>query len=90
MLWASATRDEQVFGDPDEFRLARDPSSNPSYGAGIHECPGAPLARLELQSFVSAFLDRTVRLGAVRDPAPVRATYPTGGYQSARVTFDPT
>ncbi|MBI5087621.1 MAG: cytochrome P450, partial [Actinobacteria bacterium] len=88
VLWASANRDEQVFGDPDEFRLDRDPSSNLLYGAGIHECPGAPLARLELRSFVSAFLDGTERLKPACDPAPVRATYPAGGYRSAWVTID--
>src|SRR5690606_14356400 len=49
LLWASANRDEAVFGDPDEFRLDRDPSLNLLYGAGIHVCPGAPLARLELR-----------------------------------------
>jgi len=32
-----------VFGDPDEFRLARDPAKNQLYGAGIHACPGAPV-----------------------------------------------
>ena len=88
VLWASANRDERVFGDPDEFRLDRDPSSNLLYGAGIHVCPGAPLARLELQSFVTALLDGTARLRPVDDPAPVRATYPAGGYRSAWVTLD--
>jgi cytochrome P450 len=88
VLWASANRDERVFGDPDEFRLDRDPSSNLLYGAGIHVCPGAPLARLELQSFVTAILDRTDRLRPVNDPPPVRATYPAGGYRSAWVTLD--
>jgi cytochrome P450 len=51
-------------------------------------CPGAPLARLELQSFVTAILDRTDRLRPVNDPPPVRATYPAGGYRSAWVTLD--
>ena len=88
VLWAAANRDERRFGDPDEFRLDRDPSSNLLYGAGIHVCPGAPLARLELRSFVTAFLDGTERLGPVRDPAPVRATYPAGGYRSAWVVLD--
>lgn len=83
VLWASANRDERVFGDPDEFRLDRDPASNLLYGAGIHECPGAPLARLELCSFVSAFLDGTGPLQTAPDPARVRATYPAGGYRSA-------
>ena len=90
VLWASANRDEQVFGDPDEFRLDRDPALNLLYGAGIHECPGAPLARLELESFVTALLDGTERLRPVFDPASVRATYPAGGHQSAWIVLDPT
>src|SRR5699024_3055443 len=28
LMWASANRDEAVFGDPDEFRLDRDPAEN--------------------------------------------------------------
>jgi cytochrome P450 len=45
-MWDSANRDEAEFGDTDEFRLDRDPAKNLLYGAGIHVCPGAPLARL--------------------------------------------
>ena len=40
LIWASANRDEAVFGDPDEFRLDRDPAQNLLYGAGNHVCPG--------------------------------------------------
>ena len=88
VLWGSANRDERAFGDPDEFRLDRDPSSNLLYGAGIHVCPGAPLARLELRSFVTALLAGTERLHPVHDPARVRATYPAGGYRSTWVVLD--
>jgi cytochrome P450 len=88
VMWASANRDERVFDDPDEFRLDRDPTSNLLYGAGIHVCPGAPLARLELQSFLTAFLDGTQGVRPVSDPAPVRAPYPAGGYRSAWVVLD--
>jgi cytochrome P450 len=88
VMWPSANRDEAVFGDPDEFRLDRDPSTNLLYGAGIHVCPGAPLARLELRSFVAALLDGIERIEPLRDPAPVRAAYPAGGYQSAWVVLD--
>jgi hypothetical protein len=88
VMWASANRDDAEFGDPDEFRLDRDPSSNLLYGAGIHVCPGAPLARIELRSFLAAFLAGTERLRPLHDPPPVRATYPAGGYQSAWVLLD--
>src|SRR5690625_5155415 len=59
VIWASANRDEQVFGDPDEFRLDRDPADNLLYGAGIHVCPGAPLARLEMRVFLEELLAAT-------------------------------
>src|SRR5690606_30580651 len=32
LMWASANRDESVFGDPDELRLDRDPTQNLLYG----------------------------------------------------------
>src|SRR5699024_2428044 len=48
LLWASANRDESVFEDAHSFRLDRDPDLSLLYGAVIHVCPGAPLARLEL------------------------------------------
>lgn len=45
LIWASANRDDEVFRDPDEFQLDRDPSQNLLYGAGIHVCPGAQLGQ---------------------------------------------
>jgi cytochrome P450 len=88
VTWASANRDERVFGDPDEFRLDRDPSSNLLYGAGIHVCPGAPLARLELRSLVTTLLDETDRIRPVSTPVPERASYPAGGYRSAWLVLE--
>ena len=80
ILWGSVNRDEAVFGDPDEVRLDRDPKDNLLYGAGIHVCPGAPLARMELQFFMQALLDATVELAPVPGRPAVRARYPAGGY----------
>ena len=78
LIWASANRDETVFGDPDEFRLDRDPRDNLLYGAGIHVCPGAPLARMELRVATQELLaaTRTVTL----EGEPTRATYPASGF----------
>ncbi|MGM0981988.1 MAG: cytochrome P450 [Pseudomonadota bacterium] len=80
ILWGSANRDEAVFGDPDELRLDRDSKDNLLYGAGIHVCPGAPLARMELQDFMDALLDATTDIEPVSDRPAVRALYPAGGY----------
>lgn len=82
LIWASANRDEAVFGDPDEFKPDRDPSLNLLYGAGIHVCPGAPLARLQLRIGMEALLEKVRSLEPVPGKAPVRAHYPTGGYAS--------
>jgi len=82
LIWASANRDEAVFGDPDEFRPERDPSLNLLYGAGIHVCPGAPLARLQLRIVMEAVLEQVKSLELVPGKAPIRALYPTGGYSS--------
>ena len=80
LIWASANRDEAVFGDPDEFRLDRDPALNLLYGAGIHVCPGAPLARLELLTVTRALLGRTRAIGVVPGRPPTRARYPASGW----------
>lgn len=84
IIWPSANRDEAVFGDPDQLRLDRDPALNLLYGAGIHVCPGAPLARLELRVIMQALLEHT-RLSTVAGHTPVRATYPASGYATAIV-----
>lgn len=82
LMWASANRDEAVFGDPNEFRLDRDPANNLLYGAGIHVCPGAPLARLELRVLLEELLDRTRRISLLAGKIPVKAHYPASGFSS--------
>ena len=48
MLYASANRDEAVFGpDAEEFRTSRDASGHVAFGYGEHFCLGAALARME-------------------------------------------
>ena len=49
VIGVSADRDEVIFGDPDDFRLDRNPADSLLCGRGIHVCPGAPLAPLELE-----------------------------------------
>jgi cytochrome P450 len=82
LMWASANRDEAVFGDPDEFRLDRDPALNLLYGAGVHVCPGAPLARLELRIIIEELLGRSSRIALVQEREPVKAVYPASGWSS--------
>ncbi len=79
-MWASANRDESVFGDPDDILLDRDSSLNLLYGAGIHICPGAPLARLELRVLIEELILRVDRLVPIENDPPVRAHFPGSGF----------
>ncbi len=46
-LIASANRDEEVFDEPERFKIDRSPNPHLGLGFGIHFCLGAHLARLE-------------------------------------------
>jgi cytochrome P450 len=49
LLLAAANRDPGLWEAPDQFHPARPVKPHASFGAGLHFCVGAPLARLELQ-----------------------------------------
>ncbi|MGE0522185.1 MAG: cytochrome P450 [Variibacter sp.] len=82
LIWASANRDEAIFGDPDKFRLDRDPAHNFLYGRGIHVCPGAPLARLELRVVMEELLKSTRRIDKAPGRRPTMALYPASGFSA--------
>ena len=58
LLLAAANRDPGVWDDPQKFRPARPVRANASFGAGLHFCVGAPLARLELQVALPILFER--------------------------------
>lgn len=82
VIWASANRDEAVFGDPDAFEPERNAEQNLLYGAGVHVCPGAPLARLELLAVMEALLEETQWLALNEERPPIKAFYPGSGFSS--------
>jgi cytochrome P450 len=58
LYYASANRDEQVFEEPDEIRLARAPNPHATFGLGIHRCVGSNVARAEIRIVLDAILQR--------------------------------
>jgi cytochrome P450 len=80
LMWIAANRDPIVFDDPETFRLDRDLSKNLLYGAGIHVCPGAPLARLELRIVLEAILARSSSIHLDSSSVSVNAVYPASGF----------
>lgn len=54
---AAANRDPRQFDDPESFRLHRRAKRIATFGAGIHFCIGAVLARREMSAAINALLD---------------------------------
>jgi cytochrome P450 len=57
-LFATANRDPSVFPDPERFDVSRDAANHLSFGAGVHHCVGAQLARVELQEAFRGLIGR--------------------------------
>ncbi|OEJ40092.1 cytochrome [Streptomyces agglomeratus] len=68
LLFGSANRDPAVFGRPETLDLARADNPHVSFGAGIHYCLGAPLARLELAASFGELLRRAPAMRLVAEP----------------------
>ena len=78
--WISANRDDRVFDDANAFSLDRDPTNNLLYGAGIHVCPGAPLARMQLRVMLEELLKRARGIALNTESLPTPAVYPASGF----------
>jgi cytochrome P450 len=79
MLYGSANRDEEIFGDDaEEFKVTRHPNPHIAFGLGEHVCLGASLARLEARVMFEELLRRYPRLELVGEVARMRATMVPG------------
>ncbi|MFB7289194.1 cytochrome P450 [Actinacidiphila glaucinigra] len=85
LLFGSANRDPERFADPDRLDLSRADNPHITFGAGIHYCLGAPLARIELAASFTALLRRAPRLELVAEPA-WNEGYVIRGLRELRVT----
>ena len=84
-LIGSANRDSAVFERADEMNLTRDPNPHIGFGAGIHFCLGAPLARLEMSVSLPALWEKYPNMQLAGDPVR-RPTFVLRGYESVSIS----
>jgi hypothetical protein len=84
-LIGSANRDSSVFERADEMDLTRDPNPHIGFGAGIHFCLGAPLARLEMSVSLPALWEKYPNMQLDGNPVR-RPTFVLRGYESVSIS----
>ena len=84
-LIGSANRDSAVFERADEMDLTRDPNPHIGFGAGIHFCLGAPLARLEMSVSLPALWEKYPKMQLDGNPVR-RPTFVLRGYESVSIS----
>jgi cytochrome P450 len=90
-LLGGANRDPRAFDDPDRLDVGRQGAQPMSFGAGIHFCLGAPLARAEGRVFFERLLSRFPTVEpAWTDRPRFRDTVVLRGLESLPVTLAPT
>ncbi|MBI4695872.1 MAG: cytochrome P450 [Gammaproteobacteria bacterium] len=66
---AAANHDPARFRDPHAFDPGRENGAHLAFGGGVHVCLGAPLARLEAEVCLPAFITRFPALASGAAPA---------------------
>lgn len=78
LFFASANRDETVFGLPGKFEVDRHPNPHLAFGSGPHFCLGVHLARLELKAIFGALMQDLPRISLAGKPRRARSAVISG------------
>lgn len=89
LLPAAANRDPAVFERPDELDVTRHPNPHLGFGAGMHYCLGASLARLEGTVAIPRILERFPELQLTDQPLRWKPVLLTRGLDTLPVRVAP-
>jgi cytochrome P450 len=78
LMYPSGNRDEAEFDRPFEFDVTRKPNRHVAFGAGVHFCLGAQLARMEIQALLAELLPRLEHIELAGEPEAVQSTFVSG------------
>ncbi|HEY2048542.1 MAG TPA: cytochrome P450 [Caulobacteraceae bacterium] len=78
LCYPSGNRDEEVFEDPDEFRVDRSPNRHLAFGYGAHLCLGQHLAKMEMRILWEELLPRLSSVGLAGEAKLSEASFVNG------------
>ena len=84
-MLGAANRDPAVFAHAETFDIGRSPNPHLAFGAGIHYCVGAPLARLEAEIVFTHLLKRYPRLELAQSTPQWRKLINLRGLEALRL-----
>ena len=86
LCYVSGNHDERAFPDPDRFDSSRSPNRHVAFGAGVHQCLGLHLARLEMRILFDELLDRIETVELAGTPKRASSTF-VGGPKTLPIRF---
>jgi cytochrome P450 len=87
LAYESGNRDAEIFDEPFRFDVGRNPNKHLGFGAGIHFCLGAALARMEIASFFTHLLPRLRSIELAGEPKLIATTL-LGGLKRLPIRYE--
>lgn len=78
LCYPSGNRDEDLFEEPFEFKIDRQPNRHVSFGYGAHICLGQHLARMEMRALWEELLPRLEHVELDGEPTRMVANFVCG------------
>lgn len=79
LFYSSANYDEDVFDNPFQFNILRDPNPHMSFGGnGAHFCVGANLARMEIKLIFDEIANQIPDISKLGEPERLRSGFVNG------------